>query len=380
MAVPNMVVTIAANATKLVGGLRTASSSIEKFGRFSGNILRTFAASAAVTFVKFSMDAVKSASDLEQAIGGTEAVFGKFSRKMEENSVKAAKSLGLSMEQYQRIGALTGTLLKGAGVPMDKLVGKTDTLLTLAADLAATFGGTVEEAATAMNAALRGEFEPIRRFGISLSQAAIQQEALRISGKKRISELTAGEKIQAAQNLLLQQGADASGQFARESDTLANKQQVLNAQWDNLAAILGEKVLPFASDVVGELSDYFSSPEGKQDLKDAAQSFQDMADAMKEFFGWTKDAKKFLDEVSVNVYNIVKWLDGATWAKLIKGEYVPNTPFKPNVLGNQSAPGGPPANAGAPVIVNFNAPVDSVSAGREVARVLSDYNRASGIR
>ena len=378
MAVPNMIVTIAANATKLVSGLRTASSSIEKFGRFAGNILKTFAASAAVAFVKFSVDAVKSASDLEQAIGGTEAVFGAFSRKMQQNSEKAAKSLGLSMESYQRLGTLTGTLLKGAGVPMDKLVGKTDTLLTLAADLAATFGGTVEEAATAMNAALRGEFEPIRKFGIALSQAAIQQEALRLSGKKRITELTSGEKIQAAQNLLLQQGADASGQFARESDTLANKQQVLNAQWDNLTAILGEKLLPVVGEVVGELSDYFSSSAGKRDLQDAAQAFKDMATAMKEFWNWTKEAKKVMDDISIVVYNIVKWLDGANWAKLIQGQPIPTSPFRPPNSGNPSAPGGAPSGARG-LTVNVTGITPSATIGATVIDAVKTAQRL-GVR
>jgi len=37
-----------------------------------------------------------------------------------------------------------------------------------------------------------------------------------------------------------------------------------------------------------------------------------------------------------------------------------------------------PAPAG--MTVNFNSPIDSVSAGREISRVLSDFNRASGRR
>jgi hypothetical protein len=116
----------------------------------SGLVIGATAAMLA-SFAKFSVDAIKDASNLEQSLGGVQSVYKEFAGQMVAQSEMAAEKVGLSMEQYQRIGTLTGTLLKNAGIPMKKLADQTDTLVTLAADLAATFGGSVSEAATAMN-------------------------------------------------------------------------------------------------------------------------------------------------------------------------------------------------------------------------------------
>lgn len=404
MAVPNMIVTLVANTTKFVSGMSSAGNRLTLFGRLTaavGHTVRAAVLGMTLAFVRFSTDAIKSASNLEQSVGGVESVFKRFSNAVIENSKAAAESVGLSMESYQRVGTMTATLLKNAGVPMKRLVEQTDILVTLAADLAATFGGTVEEAATAMNAALRGEFEPIRRFGISLSIAQIQEKALAMTHKESIALLSKRDKILATQALLLQQGADASGQFSRESDTLANRQQVLNAKWENLSATMGEKLLPIAETLTDALIKLVDSPGFKKALDNLIQKFEDFgewlntADGQKTIDTWTESIIKFTDSVSFMLQvikditnsdawkgfwgllrnpagQLTDWLSGG---KTTGG--IPNT-------GNPSAPGGHSdrigMKSGSSVIVNFNSPVDSVSAGREISRVLSDYNRANGYR
>lgn len=408
MAVPNMIVTLLARTDGYAKGLRKAAGQTKVFGMSVTRIFQgviTLIGGMAYAFGRFAWETIQDASNLQQAIGGVESVFGKFADDMAEKSKAAAQNLGLSMEQYQRLGTMSATLLKNAGTPMRKLVGQTDTLLTLAADLAATFGGTVEEAATAMNAALRGEFEPIRRFGIALSIAQIQEKALLMTHKSSTDQLTKREKILATQTLLLEQGADASGQFARESDTLANKQQILNAKWENLSAVLGEKLLPFAEAVADALTNLVDSPGFKKALAT-------MVDKFKEFGDWitSPDGQKAIKEFGDNLPTVVEGVadlvvnlkklsdfifgDGTSkeWRDFWKfmdnplgnlTGWKPSTPSSPNKPGgNPSAPGGPPAGARskASVVVNFNTPVDSVSAGREVARVLDSYSRANGRR
>jgi hypothetical protein len=244
-----------------------------------------------------------------------------------------------------------------------------------------------------MNAALRGEFEPIRRFGIALSQAQIIEKALMMTQKESATELTKREKVLATQALLLKQGADASGQFARESGTLANRQQVLAAKFENLSANLGEKLLPIAEVLATALINVVDSPGFQKALNDMVQGFEDFGKwlvskegqvAVKDF----GDAFLFVVEtVSKTVKAIEKLID--IWNKFWGIQE-----SKPLVdIGRQggtdnmgrTTPTGPSTGpsartrAQAPVI-NFNVPVDSVSAGREVRRVLDDYNRANGIR
>jgi hypothetical protein len=296
------------------------------------------------------------------------------------------------MEQYQRVGVLTGTLLKNAGIPMKQLATQTDTLITLAADLAATFGGTVEEAANAMNAALRGEFEPIRRFGIALSQAQIQEKALTMTQKDSADQLTKREKLLATQALLLKQGADASGQFARESDTLANRQQVLQAKFENLSAEMGEKLLPIAEALATALIQVVDSPGFQKALNNMVQGFEDFGKWLKSPDGIKAtrdfgDAFVFVATAVGDLVSGIRIMIG--WLKQLIGVQEDYNDASGTKLRRSSAnvPMPAPRNeptaptrSQSPVVVNFNTPVDSVSAGREVSRVLADYLRANGIR
>jgi hypothetical protein len=396
MAVPNMIVTLVASTTRFTQGMNNASSRLTRFGsvaRRIGGVVAGATMAMLAGFARFSVEAIKDASNLEQSLGGVESVYKEFAGQMVAQSEMAATKVGLSMEQYQRVGVLTGTLLKNAGIPMKELATQTDILVTLAADLAATFGGTVEEAANAMNAALRGEFEPIRRFGIALSQAQIIEKALTMTQKESATELTKREKVLATQALLLKQGADASGQFARESDTLANRQQVLAAKFENLSANLGEKFLPIAEVLAEALINIVDSPGFQKALNDMVQGFEDFGKWLvsAEGQGAVKSFGEAFLFVIDTVANTVKGIQAliAEWNKFwgIQQD-------KPLVdIGRQGGtdnlgrttptrPTGPPLRIGtnAPVTVNFNAPVDSVSAGREVARVLADYSRANGVR
>jgi hypothetical protein len=394
MAVPNMIVTLVASTTKFTQGMSNASGRLQKFGgvaRRVGGMVAGAALSMLAGFARFAVEAVQDASRLEQSIGGVQSVFKEFSSEMIAQSELAAEKVGLSMEQYQRVGTLTATLLKNAGVPLKQLAGQTDTMITLAADLAATFGGTVEEAANAMNAALRGEFEPIRRFGIALSQAQIIEKAMLMTQKESTSELTKRDKLLATQALLLEQGADASGQFARESDTLANRQAVLAAKFENLSAKMGEKLLPIAEVLAEALINIVDSPGFQKSLDTMVQGFEDFGkwlvsaegqDAVKDF----GEAFLFVIETVADAVNGIQILIDE-WNKFwgiqqdkplvdIGPQGGPdNLKLTPPSLGGRTADG---ASGGRNVVVNINGATDSVAAGREVQRALDAYGRARG--
>jgi hypothetical protein len=397
-----MIVTLVADATKFTSGLSQASGRLNRFGNVARTVAGMVAGAAvamAVAFGRFAIQAIKDASAAEQALGGVAAVFGKFSDQMVEQSKAAAENVGLSMEQYQRIGTLTGTLLKNAGIPMKELATQTDVLITLAADLAATFGGTVEEAANAMNSALRGEFEPIRKFGIALSQAQIIEEALLMTQKSSSAELTKREKLLATQNLLMIQGADSVGQFEEESETLEVRLQKLEAKWKNLTKEMGDRFLPIAEVVAEALIKIVDSPGFQKALQNMLQGFEDFGKwlnspdgivAVEDLGTAFGGLVEFIGNIVKGLKTVIGWYKKAMKAAsdFAKsggggfGGFGVISPGNPGGGSKEDPTGlgglrGDRSRAPAPII-NFNAPIDSVSAGREVARVLNDYQRANG--
>jgi len=143
---------------------------------------------------------------------------------------------------------------KNGGTAIEDLGPKTKALIGTGADLASMFGGTTQEAVEALSSALKGERDPIERYGVSLNQAKIDAEAAAL-GFSKVGGTLSSEATQAATlSLIMKQTADAHGNFAKESDTLAHKQQVLNAQWQDGKAAIGAALLPAVTAVTGALS------------------------------------------------------------------------------------------------------------------------------
>lgn len=216
----------------------------QNFGRMiKGGLLFAGTALAGGT-LWFGKEAIQEASNLEQSVGAIDSVFGDLSSTMHQFSEEAAQTLGLSKNEYNELATLMGTQLKVGGLDGTELTSGVQDLMGLSADLSSMFGGTTAEANTAISALLRGETEPIRRYGVSIDQAAVKNKALEMGLISQGEEMDAAARQQATLALLYEQTGDAQGNFARESDTLANKQQRASAAFDNLKASVGEMLLP----------------------------------------------------------------------------------------------------------------------------------------
>jgi hypothetical protein len=240
-------VDIITDARKATAGLDATSSKIGKLGKFAA----AGAAGAGLAIAALTVSAVKSASHLQQSVGATEAIFGKFSRSVQRDAAAAANAVGLSKADYLDLSNVLGSQLKNAGTPIDKLAGKTKSLIGVGSDMAAVFGGSTKDAVDALSSALKGETDPIERYGVSIKQADINT-LLAERGQKKLTG-TALKQAQAAAvlDLVTKQTASTHGQFAAQSNTLAEQQQRLGALWENLKATLGSGLLPVLSTVLG---------------------------------------------------------------------------------------------------------------------------------
>lgn len=224
-------------------------------GRLGKTLMRSlgplvlYAGAAAIGQAAFGYlkGAVGRAADLEQSLGAVDAVFKGSAGQLLGWADDSVSRVGLAKAEYADLGTLIGAQFKNAGVPMDQLAPKTDSVITLGADLAAQFGGSTSDAVGALSSALRGETDPVERYGISLTAAAVSAEAARLGFTKVGGEFDLAAKQAATLSLIQAQSGDAMGTFARESDTLANKQQRLGAMWRDGAARIGTTLLPAVS-------------------------------------------------------------------------------------------------------------------------------------
>ncbi|MDY4491906.1 hypothetical protein [Schaalia hyovaginalis] len=230
----------------------TGLSSLASAGKAAIGVFAKVATATTAAVGAAAVKAVGMAADLEQSTGAVEAVFKQAADQMKAYAAEAPTAVGLTANAYQELATVLGSQLKNGGTAIDELGGKTNELIGLGADLSAMFGGTTADAVGALSSALKGERDPIERYGVTLKQAMIDAKASEL-GFADVSSSSAQQAATLA--LIMEQTADAQGAFAREGDTLAHQIQVLKARITDLATQAGENLLPLATSAVTFIND-----------------------------------------------------------------------------------------------------------------------------
>lgn len=204
---------------------------------------------AAVGFTEFVKGTITEASNLQQNIGAVESVFKSTAGTITSFGETSAETVGIAKQDYFQLATIFGAQLKNMGLAVDDLAPKTNELVQLGADLSSMYGGTAAEAVEAISSLLRGERDPIERYGVSIKQASISAYELAHGLDTSTAEAKMASDTQAALALLFEQTSDAQGNFARESDTLAGAQQRATAKFKEAQAEIGTKLLPILTDL-----------------------------------------------------------------------------------------------------------------------------------
>lgn len=165
------------------------------------------------------------------------------------------KNYGLSNLQAEQLLANTGDLLKGFGATSQQALQTSTEVQKLAIALGAYNNVPVADASYAVTSALLGEREMIKRLGVVIREADVQQRLL----EKGQANLTGQAKLlataQATLELATEQSTDAVSKFGDLTETNAFKMQQLNAQVQDLTVQIGTYLLP----AIGFVSDNFDT-------------------------------------------------------------------------------------------------------------------------
>jgi hypothetical protein len=248
---------ILAETKGLTDGLNKANNQVEGASGKIGSAFKKIGVAVAAAgvaagafAVKLGVDAVKAASDLNETVAKAGEIFGSSAKQVEDFAASAAGALGQSKQQAIDAATTFAVFGKSAGLAGTDLVKFSTDFTVLASDLASFNNTTPDEAITAIGSALRGEAEPLRRFGVLLDDASLRSAALELGIVSTTKNaLTPQQKVLAAQALIYEQTGDAQGDFLRTSDGLANSQRILTAQIENVKTSIGEALLPVATEL-----------------------------------------------------------------------------------------------------------------------------------
>lgn len=249
-----------------VSGLQRSLSSlvaIQGAQLFGG--IASGAASAARSLVSIGSSAfsglrsaVDEATSLGEETSKSSVIFGTASAEIAKFAANAS-SIGLSEAAALQATGTFGNLFSAMGLGAEQSAEFSRSMTALGADLASFNNATVDESIAAIGAALRGESEPIRRFGVLLDEATLKQKALSLGlVATTTGSLTPAIKAQAAYAAILEQTTAAQGDFARTSGSLANLGRIVSAQTANIAGDVGkafEPVFRSAADAISRTLD-----------------------------------------------------------------------------------------------------------------------------
>ena len=423
--------------TKADKHTKSFSSNVGKYSKAMAKSFALAGVAAAGFAVKIGLDAVQAASDLNEEVSKTEVIFGDVSKDIKAFAKTADMALGLSQKEALAAASTFATFGKAAGLTGQPLAKFSKSATTLASDLASFYNTNADEAITAIGAALRGESEPIRRFGVLLNDSTLKAKAMEMGLYSGKGALDLQAKSLAAYEVILDQTTDAQGDFARTSDGLAGQQKILAAQMENLKTSLGTSLLPTMLDVVtaaNKVARAFSGedPDGlslrarelKGEVGDGGagslgRSLKILADAFAELFkAFVDDGDEATDgmqEVADALIAVAKGVNAVTSAyrkakdlKLLglfsafdivtNGVPNPDTPgkaaggfvkagqayrvgeFGPEtfIASNSGFVQKASASGGGTTVINLNGIVDAASARRSIERLLQTQSRISG--
>ncbi len=246
----NLLVRIGLDTSAFNKGVDQSQTRLTRFSRSATQAGQTVTRSVTLPLGLLAAAAVKATSDLEESANAVNVVFGDAAQTIFDFGETASESVGLSESAFNELVTVTGALLKQSGQDIDTVADSTINLTQRAADLASVFNTDVSDALTALNAGLRGETEPARRFAINISDAAVVAEALASGLVDTADQITENIKVQARYNIILGDSEDVAGDFANTSDSLANRTRILRAEVTDLAAELGQTLVPIVQNLL----------------------------------------------------------------------------------------------------------------------------------
>lgn len=258
-------------------------------------------------------NAVAKFNDFYEATDLFHNAIGNLSGEADTLISKMQGLLGVDPTKAMPYMATIQSLGTSFGLTSDKAYVLSKNLTQLAYDEGSYWNKDVAETFTAMSSAISGEIEPIRRLGIDLTQARLQQELLALGFNKQVSSLSQADKAVLRYIAIMKQTANVQGNLAQTIQSPANQIKILKAQLDMLAKSVGSLLYPAmksilppliaAVQLIREFVEWVAKLIGVKvvftDFTKSADSVGGIGDAMDDTADSTKKAAKALKDYTM---------------------------------------------------------------------------------
>jgi hypothetical protein len=222
---------------------KKSSSALSAFGGAAKKVAAVLAVGLAAAAVG-AKKAIDAASDLNETVSKMQNVFPKSQKSIDKWSTSSAAALGLTRQAALEGVASFGNFFNQIHIGEKQSTKMSKGLIQLSADLGSFNNAAPQDVMEAFQSATRGEYDSLQKFIPTVNAAKVQTEALRMTHKKSVKDLTDADKAIALYSIAQRDAGKAQGDFARTSGGVANQTRILDAQMGDLKATIGQALLP----------------------------------------------------------------------------------------------------------------------------------------
>lgn len=258
----------------------------------------------------------------EQGYDSAEAYYDSFRNRMTDLTSKMTgfqinadgttteldvKNLGLDANEILNYQATFAQMTDSMGVLEETALNASTAFTMLGADWASLKNLDMSTSMSKFASAISGQIRPVRELGIDISQATLQQYALKYGIMDNVQAMSQAAKVQLRLLAILDQSKVAMGDMANTLQSPANQLRILKQNFANLARIIGNmflpivsKILPYVNGLVIALRRLFTWLSGlmgidisglSSSIGDSSLDIEDMSDSTDDVTDGLTDAK-----------------------------------------------------------------------------------------
>ena len=235
----------------LKAGLNKASAQLKKFGAGLGRLGAPILASGGAIAAAL-VPAINKASEFQERFSKFQTVFGKNSQAVKEWGDEFAGQVGRSKSDITNFLASSQDLLIPIGLDEATATQTSKQLTKLAVDLASFNNTSDDDAMRDLQAALTGSGEVMKKYGVIVSQAAVNQELLNRNIEPKSA--TEAQKAMARLGIIMEGTTAAQGDALRTAGSFANQMKALKASFSDFLVAAGTPLLDLLASFAGTAS------------------------------------------------------------------------------------------------------------------------------
>ena len=215
---------------------------LDKMQSIASKGFKAIAASVGVVSTALAglvLKSVNMAGDLEQQIGGTEAVFGDLADTVQKKAAKAFDTMGVSANDFMATANKMGALMQGSGISIEDSMDLSTRAMQRAADVASIMGISMDDAMNSIAGAAKGNFTMMDNLGVAMNATTIEAYAMSKGIKQSYNEMDNATKIGLAMEMFLEKTTYAEGNYRKENETFAGSFTTLKAAMSNFLSGAG---------------------------------------------------------------------------------------------------------------------------------------------